>query len=162
MPWSDDWDEQLYEEGYQAGQKWVERGFRPEDRRGELRRLRRFSESEDWDELWLDADTAPDKYDIMSMIDPGSENDPQGAAEHWSQILDFRTDSDVDETEFLLGLIEGALGLEPSAEFSDDEDEVQTEDGLESAEGPLQIDENVGKQHRAIQLGDADASPDGE
>ena len=120
QPWSDEWDEELHAIGNQAGRDWVERGAFPQKRRGELRRLRKYYESheaEQWHELWLDADSPPDETDIMFQIDPGSEQDPQAAAEHWEQIIGLRNDSDVEETEFILGFVEGTLELEPSPQI---------------------------------------------
>ena len=162
MPWLEDWDEQLYEEGYEAGQSWVERA-RPDDLKAERRRLRRFSESEDWDELWLDPDTAPNKFDIMSRIDSGSEQDPQPTSEHWTKILNFREDTNVDEPEFLLGFVEGALGLDRSSQSTHDEDSEPITDDSTTTEDQDQShlrDADYGKDYRSLDIDASEAGDD--
>ena len=111
MSWSDEWDEELYDEGYSTGQRWANHSAK----RGELRRLWRFYENLqplDWDAWWWHTlHSKPEVYSIMAVIDPKSQDDCRAASEYWERIV-RRTDTDAWEPEFAKGFVEGALGIE--------------------------------------------------
>ena len=119
MSWSDDWDEELFEEGYSMGHRWASQSAR----RGELRRLWRYYESfqaNDWDVWWCHTEHRDNPvYSIMAVIDLNSQEDWRAAKEVWERIV-RRTDTDVWEPEFARGFVEGALGIEFAAEDEPD------------------------------------------
>jgi len=158
MAWLDAWDSKLYADGFSAGVDWANGPAA----KGELRRLRRFYENLqlDWGTWWLLADEQVcEVLAIMSVIDPGSEDDPQAAGEHWEQIV-RRANSDAQEPELMLGFIEGALDLEPSVQFADEDqaDEVTDEEVVSHSEpslaetGPPPGVEEFGKAFRQITI----------
>jgi len=87
--------------------------------RGELRRLRRFHENleYEWDQRPRDAvNNAPDFPSITAVIDPKTREDFEMVSrETWERIV-RRTDQEVFEREFVKGFVEGALGIEATAE----------------------------------------------
>ena len=153
MPWLDDWDEELYAEGYDIGGDWAQQRAS----RGELRRLTRFYESLqplDWDTWWISASgQVSEPLALMEAIDPDSKEDRQAASEYWHQIVG-RDDSEAWESEFALGFVEGALELEPSTELVDEDVDDLDEDAEEpeNASSQIEKDEDVGKERRSIQI----------
>jgi len=99
----DEWDDDLYQEGYTTGERWSSTA-QPSERR----RLQRFYESlqDDW---WdSDSDSDAEVYAVMAVIDPNSVHERYAVPRNWQEIVG-RTDTDVWEIEFVKGFVEGAL-----------------------------------------------------
>ena len=99
--------QELYQDGYDRGAQWAARG----NVQRELRRLRRFAERTppyEWHMHFQDGAAA---LAVVWIIEPRYREDRQAARDYWQEIAGIGG-TDAWEPEFILGFVEGALGIE--------------------------------------------------
>ncbi len=165
MSTADDWDAELYRDGYSQGQRWQSIARPVEVRR--LRKLYESLSSSDWHWLFTSPD-GPPATNLAATADPNCDGDRAVEQQRWEEMAGSQSD-DVWEPEFVMGFAEGALELEPSVEVDVQEDggAVDSERAARrstdtKAELPPRSpeEEEYGKEFRGMTLRDTDNSTD--